>query len=187
MFDAFGLLLALLTTMPLLVYFCTCNFSAPRVYGLYEYESYLVRLYVFLWFDWHTLLYYIALNTQFGGLNPPVGPVRMKMVELLVALLRSNYPMVYERIASLRLITECIELFFTFEWNNLLHGLVEHVIQMVLSGKTECFSCDCVWPEQPAKWTFPECGFGKSKEHWKAFFVFTLMLFFLVDLSWFCA
>eukprot|EP01083_Nonionella_stella_P048399 129431_1 len=74
------------------------------------------------------------LPTQFGVLSPPLGAVRMKVVELLVAVLRSNYPPVYERISELELIPRCLGLFFEYPWNNLLHGLVEHVIQMILSG-----------------------------------------------------
>jgi len=86
-------------------------------------------------------LFCVALKTQYGSLKPPVGPLRLKVIELMVALLRCNtLPELCNRIAALDLIPLAIDLFFTYEWHNILHGLVEHIIQMILSGTTTVLS-----------------------------------------------
>merc|ERR1711971_537654 len=74
------------------------------------------------------------LELPFCRLSPPLGPVRHKVVDMIVALMRTPSTMVSEKLRELGLIRICIELFFEYPWNNLLHGSVEHIIQMVVSG-----------------------------------------------------
>jgi len=64
-----------------------------------------------------------------------------------VALMRTPSKAVSAQLRELGLIKICISLFFAYPWNNLLHGSVEHIIQMVVSGectvlKTALFA-DC--------------------------------------------
>jgi serine/threonine-protein phosphatase 6 regulatory subunit 3 len=85
-----------------------------------------------------------ALPTQFGSLSPPLGETRMKAVELFLVLFRSNYPEVNKELAALNVISYIIDLFFKFEWNNMLHGLVESIIRTILDTdslilKQSCF------------------------------------------------
>merc|ERR1711920_1152453 len=74
------------------------------------------------------------LELPFCRLSPPLGPVHHKVVDMIVALMRTPSTMVSEKLRELGLIRICIELFFEYPWNNLLHGSVEHIIQMVVSG-----------------------------------------------------
>jgi len=74
------------------------------------------------------------LQLPFCTLSPPLGPVRHKVVDMIVALMRTPAPMVSRQLRDLSLIRICIDLFFDYPWNNLLHGSVEHIIQMVVSG-----------------------------------------------------
>jgi len=88
-----------------------------------------------------------TLALPFATLSPPLGPVRHKVVDMIVALMRTPSKAVSEQLRSLGLIEICIDLFFAYPWNNLLHGSVEHIIQMVVSGectilKTALFA-DC--------------------------------------------
>ncbi len=63
--------------------------------------------------------------------------VRHKVVDMIVALMRTPSKVVSSKLRSLGLICKCINLFFLYPWNNLLHGSVEHIIQMVVSGDCE--------------------------------------------------
>eukprot|EP01083_Nonionella_stella_P065309 171006_1 len=75
-----------------------------------------------------------SLKLPFVELAPPLGPVRHKVVDMIVALMRTPSDVVSLKLRSLGLIVQCIDLFFLYPWNNLLHGSVEHIIQMVVSG-----------------------------------------------------
>ena len=56
---------------------------------------------------------------------------------MIVALMRTPSSIVSKKLRELGLIKICIDLFFAYPWNNLLHGSVEHIIQMVVSGECE--------------------------------------------------
>jgi len=77
------------------------------------------------------------LKLPFIELSPPLGPVRHKVVDMIVALMRTPSVIVSKKLKELGLIKICIDLFFAYPWNNLLHGSVEHIIQMVVSGDCE--------------------------------------------------
>mmetsp|Transcript_19327 Transcript_19327/g.30654 ORF Transcript_19327/g.30654 Transcript_19327/m.30654 type:complete len:1174 (+) Transcript_19327:224-3745(+) len=77
------------------------------------------------------------LELPFVQLSPPLGPVRHKIVDMIVALMRTPSSIVSQKLRELGLIKICIDLFFAYPWNNLLHGSVEHIIQMVVSGDCE--------------------------------------------------
>lgn len=75
------------------------------------------------------------LELPFVTLNPPLGPVRHKVVDMIVALMRTPSDRVSQRLRNLGFISICMNLFFQYPWNNLLHGSVEHIVQMVVSGQ----------------------------------------------------
>ena len=54
---------------------------------------------------------------------------------MIVALMRTPSERVSMKLRDLGFIQTCIDLFFEFPWNNLLHGSVEHIVQMVVSGE----------------------------------------------------
>jgi len=77
-----------------------------------------------------------VLLTQYGQLNPPLGETRMKAVELFLVLFRSNYGDVNQKLAELKVVPSILDLFFQYEWNNMLHGLVESIIRTILESES---------------------------------------------------
>jgi hypothetical protein len=77
------------------------------------------------------------MRTQFGALNPPFGETRMKVVELLLVLVRSNYPRMNEELAKLKALAPVLDCFLAFPWNNMLHGLVESILRTILDSDSE--------------------------------------------------
>jgi len=53
-------------------------------------------------------------------------------VELFLVLIRNNEPQANEVLSRLGIIPTILDLFFTYHWNNMLHGLVESIIRCVL-------------------------------------------------------
>lgn len=74
---------------------------------------------------------------QYGELSPPFGETRMKAVELVLVLFRSNYPEISAKLLELRVLPTIMDLFFEYEWNNMLHGLVESIIRTILDSRSE--------------------------------------------------
>ncbi len=78
-----------------------------------------------------------TLDTQYGALSPPFGETRMKAVELILVLFRSNYREINAQLVKLEVLPCIMDLFFEYEWNNMLHGLVESVIRTILDSRSE--------------------------------------------------
>ena len=56
---------------------------------------------------------------------------------MIVALMRTPSPIVSQKLRDLQFVQLCADLFFQYPWNNLLHGSVEHIVQMIVSGDCE--------------------------------------------------
>ena len=76
-----------------------------------------------------------AIKLPFVTLEPPLGAVRHKVIDMIVALMRTPSTMVSKKLRELNFIDICINLFFKYPWHNLLHGSVEHIVQMIVSGE----------------------------------------------------
>jgi len=74
----------------------------------------------------------ISLLTQSGRLNPPFGACRLKIVELVLALIRSEVQEIKEALVKHKVLLGVLEMFFNYSWNNMLHGLVETIIHTIL-------------------------------------------------------
>lgn len=73
------------------------------------------------------------LSTQ----NPPLGFYRLKVIDFYLALLRTRYRCVDEQFVNLKILDTCLELFFTYQWNNFLHASVEQIIYSILEGRND--------------------------------------------------
>jgi hypothetical protein len=80
-------------------------------------------------------------KTQYGVLSPPCGPSRLKIIELILALVRcvaedEDADEVTSAIATTLsdslAFSHVLDVFAQYHWNNLLHGLVEGVVHTVL-------------------------------------------------------
>eukprot|EP01012_Entosiphon_sulcatum_P004177 TRINITY_DN1155_c0_g1_i1.p1 TRINITY_DN1155_c0_g1~~TRINITY_DN1155_c0_g1_i1.p1 ORF type:complete len:630 (+),score=95.07 TRINITY_DN1155_c0_g1_i1:897-2786(+) len=67
-----------------------------------------------------------------GPLQPPLGMARLKTVELLVVLLKTRRMYVEEEFIRLDVVNICLDLFFAYDMNNLLHILVEEIVTSCL-------------------------------------------------------
>ena len=76
--------------------------------------------------------------SQYKEEKSSLGMRRLKMVELVVILIQTKQAAVDAELISARVLPLCVGLFFQFEWSNMLHSLVEHiVINVVESGRAE--------------------------------------------------
>jgi len=67
----------------------------------------------------------------------PLGFYRLKVIDFYLALLRTRYRCVDEQFTKIHILNTCLDLFFTYKWNNFLHAIVEQIIQTVLEGRND--------------------------------------------------
>ena len=77
------------------------------------------------------------IGYQWGQLKAPLGELRLKCVELFLVLFGSGYKEVSLSLSNLNVLDVILSLFFEFQWNNILHSLVENLVQIVLDGEGE--------------------------------------------------
>ncbi len=77
------------------------------------------------------------MKTQFGVLKPPLGETRLKLVELFLVACRCNYKRLNTLLAKLHVIPFVMDLFYQYEWNNMLHGLVENLVQTITESEAD--------------------------------------------------
>eukprot|EP01094_Clydonella_sp_ATCC50884_P004966 TRINITY_DN1394_c0_g1_i1.p1 TRINITY_DN1394_c0_g1~~TRINITY_DN1394_c0_g1_i1.p1 ORF type:complete len:604 (+),score=231.28 TRINITY_DN1394_c0_g1_i1:121-1932(+) len=71
----------------------------------------------------------------FGELSPPFGFVRMKVMEICSAVVKSKYePLIYRCFIEDKLLTTCMNLFFRYEFNNMLHRVVAEIVKTALAS-----------------------------------------------------
>ncbi|EKX39028.1 hypothetical protein GUITHDRAFT_143831 [Guillardia theta CCMP2712] len=70
-------------------------------------------------------------------IDPPLGSVRFKIVELIHLLVLLDNIDVYSALAEHEAIPICLQLFFQYEWHNMLHNLVQKILEFVVHSE-EC-------------------------------------------------
>eukprot|EP01105_Mastigella_eilhardi_P025702 TRINITY_DN7078_c0_g1_i1.p1 TRINITY_DN7078_c0_g1~~TRINITY_DN7078_c0_g1_i1.p1 ORF type:complete len:625 (-),score=200.24 TRINITY_DN7078_c0_g1_i1:105-1739(-) len=65
---------------------------------------------------------------SFGTLTPPLGLLRLKLVEYILAFARSNHKCVLDVLAISPTLLTVLDLFFTYLWNSLLHQVVQDLL-----------------------------------------------------------
>lgn len=76
----------------------------------------------------------LSVETTTGPLEP-FGFVRMKIVQLILALLTSNNKAVIDLLVEKQVFKTILDLFFHFQWNNLLHTQVHLLVRSILEGR----------------------------------------------------
>ncbi|XP_048324155.1 uncharacterized protein LOC107411354 isoform X2 [Ziziphus jujuba] len=77
------------------------------------------------------------LPTTYGELRPPLGKHRLKIVEFIAVLLRSNNEAAEKELVNSGTIKRVIDLFFEYPYNNSLHHHIESIIFSCLESKND--------------------------------------------------
>jgi len=72
-----------------------------------------------------------VINTT-GKLDPPLGVVRLRVLELIGMLVALENPVVDARLAALKVLPAVLDMFFKYAWHNLLHNLVRKMLEPVI-------------------------------------------------------
>ncbi|KAL9652266.1 hypothetical protein ABK040_011926 [Willaertia magna] len=78
-----------------------------------------------------------TLVLTFGTLNPPLGETRLKVIEFLSSLYHIRCEPVEKALIECNVLNVVIDLFFKYEFNNLLHNLLLNIISFILSGDSQ--------------------------------------------------
>eukprot|EP00245_Coleochaete_scutata_P016893 TRINITY_DN806_c0_g1_i2.p1 TRINITY_DN806_c0_g1~~TRINITY_DN806_c0_g1_i2.p1 ORF type:complete len:994 (-),score=262.48 TRINITY_DN806_c0_g1_i2:857-3838(-) len=88
----------------------------------------------------------LVLPTPYGQLKPPLGIHRLKIVEFIAVLFRTNSAVARRELLSLDVIQTALKLFFDFPFNNLLHHQVESIITSCLESGDDA-AIDCLFKD----------------------------------------
>uniref|UniRef100_A0A7N0VBC6 SIT4 phosphatase-associated family protein n=1 Tax=Kalanchoe fedtschenkoi TaxID=63787 RepID=A0A7N0VBC6_KALFE len=75
-----------------------------------------------------------VLPTTYGELKPPLGKLRLKIVEFIAVLLKSGKEVTEKELISSGAIQRTVDLFFEYPYNNALHHHVENIITSCLES-----------------------------------------------------
>uniref|UniRef100_A0A7N0VE75 SIT4 phosphatase-associated family protein n=1 Tax=Kalanchoe fedtschenkoi TaxID=63787 RepID=A0A7N0VE75_KALFE len=75
-----------------------------------------------------------VLPTTYGELKPPLGKLRLKIVEFIAVLLKSGNEVTEKELVSSGAIQRTVDLFFEYPYNNALHHHVENIITSCLES-----------------------------------------------------
>jgi len=67
----------------------------------------------------------------------PLGFHRLKVVEFLMSLVKSNHQRVDEELIKLNILSTCLDIFFCYKWNNFLHSIIEQMLVTILEGEND--------------------------------------------------
>ena len=72
----------------------------------------------------------------YGELQP-LGFHRLKVVEFISVLVKSNYFAAQQSLLDSGLFSICFDLFLLYSWNNFLHSYVEQMLYSILQGEND--------------------------------------------------
>ncbi|KYR01345.1 hypothetical protein DLAC_01935 [Tieghemostelium lacteum] len=78
-----------------------------------------------------------SFTTTTGLLSPPLGFHRLKVIEFFADLINSRYLCIDKKIVELDILSSCLELFFSYPWNNLLHSQIHQICQIILYSEND--------------------------------------------------
>eukprot|EP01133_Synstelium_polycarpum_P017757 gene17757-21180_t len=78
-----------------------------------------------------------SFTTTTGILSPPLGFHRLKIIEFFADLINSRYLCIDQKFMELGILTTCLDLFFKYPWNNLLHSQINQICQIVLYSEND--------------------------------------------------
>lgn len=77
------------------------------------------------------------LPTTYGELRPPLGSHRLKIVEFLAILLKTNSEGARQELVRLGAIQQVLKLFYDYPFNNLLHHHVENIVASCIESSSK--------------------------------------------------
>jgi serine/threonine-protein phosphatase 6 regulatory subunit 3 len=77
------------------------------------------------------------LPTTYGVIRPPVGQLRLKIVDLLASLFRTGDPVAERAVMSTTAVQRVMEMFIQYPFNNALHGGVTMLLTAFEEGSSE--------------------------------------------------
>ena len=78
-----------------------------------------------------------CLATTYGHVKPPVGQLRLKIVDLLASLFRTTDPMAEQAVMKTTAVKRTMEMFLEYPFNNALHGGVTMLLTAFEEGSEE--------------------------------------------------
>ena len=75
-----------------------------------------------------------CLPTTYGQVKPPVGQLRLKIVDLLASLFRTTDPMAEQAVMRTKAVAKAMEMFLEYPFNNALHGGVTMLLTAFEDG-----------------------------------------------------
>lgn len=77
------------------------------------------------------------LTLTFGVLNPPLGETRLKIIEFLSSLFHIRCEVVEKALIASNVLGVIVNLFFQYEFNNMLHNLLLNIISFILASESQ--------------------------------------------------
>lgn len=77
----------------------------------------------------------VVLST--GAVDPPLGVMRLNVMETILALVYAGFPSVTAQIAEEGIFSIFLDLFFRYKWNNIVHNCVYQTFSGLLCGNDE--------------------------------------------------
>ena len=79
----------------------------------------------------------VELSTTVQVLSPPLGQARLRVVQFFESLFSANKTFVDNRLAEIHVLPKIMDLFFQYEWHNILHCIVDRIFKIVIGGSNE--------------------------------------------------
>jgi serine/threonine-protein phosphatase 6 regulatory subunit 3 len=74
-----------------------------------------------------------TLPTPYGMLNPPLGSLRLRIIEFAVPLFCSNISALQSELLSSAMLVKILDIFFQFPFHSIMHGHVDKIITYILN------------------------------------------------------
>lgn len=71
------------------------------------------------------------------GTIVPLGIIRLKIVEFILCLIKTNYACLHHELVTSGLLNACLDLFFIFVWNNFLHATMDCILATIFDGENQ--------------------------------------------------
>jgi serine/threonine-protein phosphatase 6 regulatory subunit 3 len=75
------------------------------------------------------------LELTFGVLDPPLGEARLRVIEFLISLYHYGFQPINNELIRHQVLSVIFDLFFKYEYNNILHNLVLRSVNFVLASE----------------------------------------------------
>jgi len=79
------------------------------------------------------------VSVSCGRRNPTLGILRLTCIQCVMSLLETNYSRLDQALLRQNVLQKCIDLFFSMDWNNILHHLIKDLVLCILQRKDDKF------------------------------------------------